>query len=63
MSDLIDQANDKAQEAADYAVEERRRAAAAIPAGEPGVCDYCDEAKPRLVGGACGRCRDERRLP
>lgn len=62
MSDLIDQANDKAQDAADHAVEERRRAAAAIPHGEPGECEWCGELKARLVNGACGRCRDQWRL-
>jgi hypothetical protein len=63
MSDIIDQANDKTQDATDAAIEERRRAAAAMPAGEAGECDWGGEVKARLVNGACGRCRDLWRLP
>lgn len=39
-----------------------RALAAKIPPGEPGVCDYCGEEFPRLVNGACGRCRDKFKL-
>ena len=34
-----------------------------IPLGEPGECDACGEWFARTVGGYCGRCRDELRLP
>ncbi len=34
-----------------------------VPAGEPGECEWCGRDLPRLIGGACGRCRDEHRLP
>ncbi len=61
--DLIDQANDRAAELTADREKEIRRAAADIPAGEPGVCEYCDDKTPRLVGGACARCRDKYRLP
>jgi len=37
--------------------------AAAMPAGEPGDCDFCGEWTSRLVGGACAPYRDQRRLP
>ena len=40
-----------------------RQAAASIPAGNPGVCEYCDLPSPRLVGGACATCRDKYKLP
>lgn len=33
-----------------------------IPKGEPGECDYCGKESPRLVGGACARCRDRYNL-
>ena len=39
-----------------------RAQAAAIPAGEPGVCEWCDCESPRLVGGACAPCRDRYKL-
>jgi len=28
-----------------------------------GECDWCGLHFPRIVGGACGRCRDEFKLP
>lgn len=39
------------------------RAAAEIPAGLPGDCDFCGEWAGRLIGGACAACRDARHLP
>ena len=33
-----------------------------IPPGVAGECDYCGNEWPRLIRGACARCRDERRL-
>lgn len=40
-------------------------AAARVPLdpGTPGECEYCGEHFTRLIGGACGRCRDAHRLP
>lgn len=51
------------QESTDAKVDDIRRAAAAIPPGEPGDCDLCGEWFGRLVGGACARCRDKHGLP
>ena len=44
-------------------VADASRIAAAIPAGNPGVCDECEEYRPRLVRGHCARCRDQLKLP
>lgn len=30
-----------------------------LPAGEPGECDFCGNHSPRLIRGACARCRDD----
>lgn len=30
--------------------------------GKPGECDYCGVTSPRIVHGACARCRDGRKL-
>ena len=38
-------------------------AAKPLQPGTPGECDYCGEHFTRLIGGACGRCRDTNRLP
>jgi len=32
--------------------------ASEIPAGNPGVCEYCEEFSKRLVRGYCAPCRD-----
>jgi hypothetical protein len=61
--DIIDQANDRAAEYIADREADIRRAAAGIPAGEPGDCDRCGLPNPRLVNGACARCRDKYRLP
>lgn len=59
--DEIDFANDQVQRGNAYREAAARRAAAEIPAGEPGECDNCGERMPRLVGGICAPCRDGRR--
>lgn len=63
MSDLAD----KAQGIVEMENEEKlgsiRKAASQIPEGEPGECEYCGYDFIRLVGGACGRCRDIHGLP
>lgn len=38
------------------------RAAATLPTGTPGDCDFCGEWSGRLIGGACAPCRDLRGL-
>jgi hypothetical protein len=63
MADLIDTANDRAQEQAEDALAAIRRQAAQIPAGNAGHCDLCGEWSGRLVRDACARCRDQLRLP
>lgn len=57
--DIIDEANELAQLEADTGVNAVRKAAAAIPEGNPGDCDMCGEWSGRLVGGACAPCRDK----
>jgi hypothetical protein len=57
---------DEADIANDY-VERVREAAMRTPRpqmakGEPGECEWCGEDSPRLVRGACARCRDKYNL-
>lgn len=62
MSDCCDD-TDRAEE---VIMEARRNAIAAkanIPAGVPGDCVKCGDYFTRLIGGACGRCRDKFNLP
>ncbi len=63
MSDIIDDANDRAEADTARAITTARDKAAQIPIGEPGDCDFCGEWCGRLVKGACAPCRDKRRLP
>lgn len=60
--DDIDATNERTQAEEAAAVAAARKAAASIPKGEPGICEYCEEEFTRLVNGACGRCRDEYKL-
>ena len=62
MPDVIDQANDKVQENEAASIELSRIAAANMPIGESGECQYCGYEFQRIVNGACGRCRDEFKL-
>lgn len=43
-------------------IEHLRRAAANMPAGEPGECELCGEWSGRLVRRACAPCRDRYKL-
>lgn len=63
MPDEIDQQQECDKVYDDVRLREIRRRAAAIPEGNQGVCEWCDNESPRLVGGACARCRDENGLP
>lgn len=63
MPDEIDIAQEQEQADTARSISSARAAAAAIPAGHAGECDYCGEWSPRIVGRACARCRDKRRLP
>jgi RNA polymerase-binding transcription factor DksA len=58
MADIIDIANEYAAIEAESSLAMVRRAAAAIPAGEPGECEECGEESPRLVDRLCARCRE-----
>lgn len=52
---------DEAAAISDLHLSESIRAARQpVPAGEPGICENCDEQSPRLVGGRCAPCRDGR---
>jgi hypothetical protein len=62
MPDEIDVANSIAEDKVLKGVHAIRAKAQAIPAGEPGECDHCGEFSPRLVRGACARCRDKLKL-
>ncbi len=62
MADIIDEANELAEETAQRAIREVRSKAASIPKGDPGDCDLCGEWSGRLVEGACAPCRDRWRL-
>ncbi len=63
MADEIDLAQARAEEDTDRAIAAVRNSAASIPAGQPGDCDFCGTYFSRLVGGACGACRDRYKLP
>lgn len=63
MADEIDLAQSFVEAEAARGEAAVRAAAAAIPAGSAGDCDFCGEWTGRLVGGACAPCRDARRLP
>lgn len=58
MTDIIDIANEYAAIETESSLAMVRRAAAAIPAGEPGECEECGEYSPRLVERLCARCRE-----
>lgn len=60
MTDEIDRAQEREELDRDLAL---RAAAKPMPAGDPGECEYCWRDLPRIVGGACGACRDKYRLP
>lgn len=57
--DEIDRAEANIEKFEADAIGAARKAAADIPAGESGECEYCGDYFDRIVSGACGRCRDE----
>lgn len=63
MADDADQSIEKEELILDANIRVVLKAAARIPKGDPGMCFYCGEQSPRLVGSACARCRDKRKLP
>lgn len=62
-TDVIDRANELAQDERDHALAKIQQEAAEMPQGVPGVCDLCGEWSARLVGGACAPCRDLHGMP
>ena len=63
MSDDADRAQNENDEFEKRALAFARNKIKQIDPGEPGECDYCAETFSRLVGGACGHCRDKYKLP
>lgn len=58
--DEVDRATDEVDR---LLAEALRNARAELAPGEPGECELCGEESPRLVRGACARCRDRHKLP
>ena len=58
MADIADSADSTVEHFANLEIQKISEAASKIPAGCAGDCDYCGDYFVRLVGGACGRCRD-----
>lgn len=61
--DVIDRANERAEQILDADLSEVRHRAQTMPAGEAGDCNLCGEWSGRLVNGACAPCRDKHKLP
>lgn len=61
MADGADIANDQAQAFLDQTLEQHKRYE--LDPGKPGDCEYCGDWFGRLIGGACGFCRDKYDLP
>lgn len=60
MADIVDIANDHIA----LTLQERLRAhPRELEPGVPGECEWCGLPFSRIVRGACGRCRDENKLP
>ena len=62
MADIADNADSTVEHFANLEIQKITEAAAKIPAGVSGECEYCGDYFVRLIGGACGRCRDFHRL-
>lgn len=60
MADEIDRAQEREQHDREIALAAAKKP---LDPGVPGNCDFCDEFFSRLIGGACGGCRDRYRLP
>ena len=59
MADEVDRADAEIER---HLHEALRRNRAEIEVGKPGECELCGEESPRLVRGACARCRDKYKL-
>lgn len=62
MSDIADDSDKRIEDAVNDGVESASRAVREMPVGVAGECDFCGESFVRLVGGACGFCRDKFKL-
>lgn len=62
MADVTDDADKIILREQEEALKRNAVIVASIPKGVPGECEYCGEHFSRLVGGACGRCRDYHKL-
>jgi hypothetical protein len=60
--DIIDRANERAEQILDAEISEIRHRASVIPEGSPGDCDLCGQWSGRLVNGVCAPCRDRHGL-
>lgn len=58
LTDPLDFAADLSQKLAEDEIGRVRRAAASMPEGTQGDCDFCGYWSGRLVNGACAPCRD-----
>ena len=63
MADEVDMTDERTTAEKADTIARISRAAASIPAGEPGECDLCGEWSGRLVEGVCAPCRDRHNLP
>jgi len=63
MSDEIDAQDERDTPLMNAKINHIHDLVAAIPEGEPGICNHCEEGFTRLVRGKCGRCRDLLHLP
>ncbi len=61
--DEADKASYFIESVIDDHVKAAMRLASEIPVGIAGTCDLCGNDYVRLVGGACGYCRDRYKLP
>lgn len=57
--DLADEAGSLIEMLQQEREAEIRRRAAAMPVGNPGICNECGDEKGRLVLGVCAGCRDD----
>lgn len=58
MTDVIDEANERAMSTADSAIKAAQAAAGNMPKGYEGDCEACGWHTVRLVRGKCAPCRD-----
>ena len=59
MADEVDLANELNEQWTKHRIKAIR---ADIAPGVPGICEYCETHSPRLINGACARCRDKYNL-